>query len=209
MTGGAVGATERLPEGGKRAQNQAARRRRVIEAATELAVDGGYDAVQMRDVADRADVALGTLYRYFPSKDQLLCAALVESANDLHTRLAQKPPRGDTQADRLVDVLRRASRFLEREPKLTAAMVAALSSPDPSTVEVKQEAFDVLHKIITTAVDAGDDDQQRGIVRTVGHVWFATLIQRAAGMGSPTTMSDDLETAGRLLLRGWNGAAAG
>ena len=198
-----------LVEGGKRAQNQAARRRRVIEAATELAVDGGYDAVQMRDVADRADVALGTLYRYFPSKDQLLCAALVESANDLYDRLAQKPPRGETQADRLVDVLRRASRFLEREPKLTAAMVAALSSPDPSTVEVKHEAFDVLHKIITTAVDAGDDDQQRGIVRTVGHVWFATLIQRAAGMGSPTTMSDDLETAGRLLLKGWNGTTTG
>jgi len=194
---------------GKRAQNQAARRRRVIEAATELAVGGGYDAVQMRDVADRADVALGTLYRYFPSKDQLLCAALVESANDLHRRLAQKPPRGDTQADRLVDVLRRASRFLEREPQLTAAMVAALSSPDPSTVEVKQEAFDVLHKIITTAVDGLDEEQRSGIVRTGGHVWFATLIQRAAGMGSPTTMSDDLETAGRLLLKGWNGAAAG
>lgn len=196
-------------EGGKRAQNQAARRRRVIEAATELAVGGGYDAVQMRDVADRADVALGTLYRYFPSKDQLLCAALVESANDLHRRLAQKPPRGDTQADRLVDVLRRASRFLEREPKLTAAMVAALSSPDPSTVGVKQEAFDVLHKIVATAISGVDETARNGIVRTVGHVWFATLIQRAAGMGSPTTMSDDLETAGRLLLKGWNGAAAG
>lgn len=196
-------------EGGKRAQNQAARRRRVIEAATELAAAGGYDAVQMRDVADRASVALGTLYRYFPSKDQLLCAALVESASDLHKRLAQKPPRGDTQADRLVDVLRRASRFLEREPQLTAAMVAALSSPDPATVEVKQEAFDVLHKIITTAVDGGDDAERNGIVRTVGHVWFATLIQRAAGMGSPTTMSDDLETAGRLLLKGWNGAPTG
>jgi AcrR family transcriptional regulator len=194
---------------GKRAQNQAVRRRRVIEAATELAAGGGYDAVQMRDVADRADVALGTLYRYFPSKDQLLCAALVESASDLHARLAQKPPRGETQADRLVDVLRRASRFLEREPQLTAAMVAALSSPDPATVEVKQEAFDVLHKIVATAVDTGDEAERRGIVRTVGHVWFATLIQRAAGMGSPTTMSDDLETAGRLLLKGWNGAAPG
>ena len=36
---------------------------------------GGYDAVQMRTVAERADVALGTLYRYFPSKIHLLVRA--------------------------------------------------------------------------------------------------------------------------------------
>ena len=57
--------------------NQAARRTRVLEAAIELASEGGYDAVQMRDVATRAQVALGTIYRYFSSKDELLAAAFV------------------------------------------------------------------------------------------------------------------------------------
>ena len=66
------------PEGLTRSQK--ARRTRVIEAAMALASEGGYDAVQMRDVAERADVALGTIYRYFASKDQLLAAALVEWA---------------------------------------------------------------------------------------------------------------------------------
>src|SRR5207247_454894 len=70
----------------KRARNQAARRQRVIEAAVALASDGGYDAVQMRDVAGRADVALGTLYRYFPSKDHLLIAALAEQVTALQRR---------------------------------------------------------------------------------------------------------------------------
>jgi AcrR family transcriptional regulator len=196
-------------EGGKREQNRAVRRRRVIEAATELAIEGGYDSVQMRDVADRAGVALGTLYRYFPSKDQLLCAALVESATALHRRLLQKPPEGATAADRLVDVLRRASRFLEREPRLTAAMVSAMSAPDPTTVETKQEAFTVLNDIISTAVTEGSDAERQAIVRTVGHVWFATLIQRAGGMAPPGAMSEDLEVAGRLLLKGWNGTSSG
>src|SRR3989442_15683507 len=119
------------PVAGKRARNQAARRQRVIEAAMALATEGGYDAVQMRDVASRADVALGTLYRYFPSKDHLLIAALAEWAAALECRLTQYPPRGETPADRVSDVLRRASRALEREPRLTAALVTALSSPDP------------------------------------------------------------------------------
>ena len=58
--------------------NQAARRDRVLEAAMDLAGEGGYDAVQMRDVAARAQVALGTIYRYFSSKDHLLAACQLE-----------------------------------------------------------------------------------------------------------------------------------
>src|SRR5437763_5036112 len=119
------------PVAGKRARNQAARRQRVIEAAMALATEGGYDAVQMRDVAAQADVALGTLYRYFPSKDHLLLAALEEWAEDLRERLAQRPVAGATAAERVATVLRRASRALEREPRLSAALVTALSSPDP------------------------------------------------------------------------------
>ena len=53
---------------------QRERRRRIIDAAMELAAEGGYDAVQMREVAARAEVALGTLYRYFASKERLLVA---------------------------------------------------------------------------------------------------------------------------------------
>ena len=56
----------------------AARRERMVDAAVELAVTGGYESVQMRDVAARAEVALGTLYRHFPSKDHLLLAALTD-----------------------------------------------------------------------------------------------------------------------------------
>ncbi|WP_235736065.1 TetR family transcriptional regulator [Nocardioides alcanivorans] len=47
---------------------QRERRRRILVATTELASEGGFDAVQMRAVSERADVALGTLYRYFPPR---------------------------------------------------------------------------------------------------------------------------------------------
>jgi AcrR family transcriptional regulator len=57
---------------------QRERRRRILDATVALAAKGGYDAVQMRTVAERAEVALGTLYRYFPSKVHLLVAALTQ-----------------------------------------------------------------------------------------------------------------------------------
>src|SRR5690606_28450816 len=89
--------------------SQAARRDRVIRTALELGAKGGYDAVQMRAVAASAGVALGTIYRYFSSKDHLLAAAMVEWVHDLERRVGQKPPKGDTAADRVRDVLSRAT----------------------------------------------------------------------------------------------------
>ncbi|MEZ5165347.1 MAG: TetR family transcriptional regulator [Acidimicrobiales bacterium] len=57
---------------GARATGKAARRSRVIETAMVMANEGGYEAVQMRAVAERAGVSLGTIYRYFNGKDDLL-----------------------------------------------------------------------------------------------------------------------------------------
>jgi len=184
----------------KRARNQAARRERVIAAAVDLASDGGYEAVQMRDVAREADVALGTLYRYFPSKDHLLIAALAEQVSTLQRRLAQKPPRGTNAAGRVVDVLRRASRALEREPRLTAALVTALSSADPSVAEAKQEVNDILASVIADAVDHDALAQSEDVVRVLGHVWFAALVSWVGGMAPTGQMGDDLEITARLIL---------
>jgi AcrR family transcriptional regulator len=195
-------AAEEVVVEGKRARNAAVRRRRVIEAALALAAEGGYEAVQMRDVAEQGDVALGTLYRYFPSKDALLIAALFEMAEDLKTTLARRPAQGDTPADRVTDALRRAARALERQPKVTDALVAALSSPDPNVAEDKLEVYELLHGIVTDAMDGTAGARHDGVVRVLGNVWFGALVARAAGMADIGRMGDDLEEAARLLLEG-------
>ena len=68
----------------------------LIAAAMELGLDGGYEGVQMREVATRADVAMGTVYRYFTSKDHLLAATLVTWVEQLDIRLAEQPAIGAT-----------------------------------------------------------------------------------------------------------------
>ena len=54
-----------------------ARREVIVDAARELAAEAGMEAVQIALVAARADIAAGTVYRYFPSKNELV-ASLVE-----------------------------------------------------------------------------------------------------------------------------------
>jgi TetR/AcrR family transcriptional regulator, cholesterol catabolism regulator len=185
---------------GARAAETAARKQRLIAAATELAAEGGYDAVQMRDVAGRADVALGTLYRHYASRDQLLLAALAAQAAGLRERLDQRPPRGDVPADRVADVLRRATRALERQPRVTHAMVTAMSVSDDSAAPVKQEITQTLRAIIVDAVDGTPVPDLDDVVRVLGSVWFAELTFWSGGLTDASAMADHLARAAALVL---------
>src|SRR5262252_10844841 len=104
---------------------QRERRKRILDATLALASKGGYDAVQMREVAEHADVALGTLYRYFPSKIHLLVSGLIMEFERTKEKLDKRPVPGDTPADRIIYVLEKVTRNMQREPLLTEAITRA------------------------------------------------------------------------------------
>ena len=198
MTSVSTGLDEAAP--GSDRVDQRDRRRRVIDAAFELGAERGYDAVQMRDVSAIANVSLATIYRYFSSKDHLLAAAMTEWTAKLEGRVAQSPPRGGTAADQLVDVLGRACRAMARQPKLSAALVRALSSADPG---VQQSAGQVQRQIESMAsgilVDL-DPWVQTDIMAVLGHVWYSTLVAWANGRSDFDTVVAELERAVRVLV---------
>jgi AcrR family transcriptional regulator len=185
---------------GTRAVETEERKKRLIDAALALATEGGYDAVQMRDVAARAEVALGTLYRHYASKDQLLLAAMLQQTTTLRERSVQRPPRGTTAAERVAEVLRRASRALEREPEVTKAMLIAMSSQDVDAVPMKAEIDATLRAIIADAVHTDDVEHFDDIMRVLGSVWFAELSYWTSGLNGPSAIGDNLARAAALLL---------
>src|SRR5690606_5265240 len=111
---------------GVRGRSQNQRRKRIIQAAAALASRGGVEAMQMRTVAERAGVALGTLYRYFPSKMDLVVAVVSEEFELLEQSIERRPPSAPDAAGRAVDVLMRATRGLMREPELADALIRSL-----------------------------------------------------------------------------------
>ena len=191
---------------GTRAAETAARKERLVAAATALAAEGGYDAVQMRDVAARAEVALGTLYRHYASKDQLLLAAMAQQAATLRERLVQRPPSGrHVRPTRVSDVLRRTSRSLERSPLVTKAMLTAMSTSEEAAAPLKHEIDSTLRAIIADVVDGdGQCDTVAdldGIVRVLGSVWFAELTYWSNGLNPSSSMGDNLASAARTAAR--------
>ncbi len=130
-------------------QSQQERRDRMLEATAELAQQGGWDAVQMREVAQRSDVALGTLYRYFPSKEFLLVSVMLSDIEGLADRLAVRPPEGEDPVERVIDVLRRANRALQREPQVTIAMIRALVSGNQDIAPAVLQTRLMMRRIIS------------------------------------------------------------
>lgn len=188
-------------------QSQQERRDRMLEATAELAQQGGWDAVQMREVAQRSDVALGTLYRYFPSKEFLLVSVMLSDIEGLADRLAVRPPEGEDPVERVIDVLRRANRALQREPQVTIAMIRALVSGNQDIAPAVLQTRLMMRRIISDALgaDAGDEDVAEGdglmmSIDLLSDVWMAALVGWISGVEPPTAVVPKLETATRVLL---------
>jgi len=181
--------------------NQAARRERVLEAAMVLAADGGYDAVQMRDVATNAQVALGTIYRYFASKDHLLAACQVALWQAQADRLRDRPADGATPAARVISVIDRVMRGAAREPRRTAALITASASADPAVRDCQAEIVAIMERVLADAM-AGEVEAERRsqIATTIRQVWFAWLLGWVNGWNDAPAVTTQLDLTVRLLL---------
>jgi len=143
---------------------------------------------------------MGTVYRYFTSKDHLLAAALVHWVGLLDARLALVPAQGDTAAVRVVDVLDRALRAMGRQPRLVSAVFTALASPDPAAVECQQQVSILMEGIITRAIGEPHPANLSDRARVLGHVWYSALVGWVNGWSNIGRVHDELVVAVGLLL---------
>jgi TetR/AcrR family transcriptional regulator, cholesterol catabolism regulator len=186
-------------EEGSPAQRE--RRRRILEATLALATKGGFDAVQMRAVAERAGVALGTLYRYFPSKVHLLVAGLAHELSRVLERIERAPVPGATAAERVLLVLHRNTVALQRDPHLTEAMTRAFMFADTSVAAEVRQVGQLTERMLTYAMGVEEaSDEDKAIARVIGDVWLSNLVAWVTRRASAEDVEKQLELAVRLLL---------
>ena len=181
---------------------QRERRKRILDATLALASKGGYEAVQMRTVAEHADVALGTLYRYFPSKIHLLVGALATEMEQIQEKLDRKPIPGETPTERMLYVLSRITRSWQRDPMLTEAMTRAFMFADPSAATEVNTVASQMVRMFTRAMHDGEPSADDiAIARVIGDVWLVALVAWVTRRASADDVNSRLELAARLLLR--------
>ncbi len=165
-----------------------------------LASQGGYDAVQMRDVAAQAEVALGTLYRYFSSKDVLLISGLASWSEYSLEQLRSTPIQGDAPADRLAIALETTARWSDSEPRLMKAMMTALGSTDPATIAPKASVEAAVRALIIYAIGDAPGVDVEAVRRLIGHVWFSSTMRWVSGQAPTGSVGQELAFTARLLL---------
>jgi AcrR family transcriptional regulator len=183
-----------------RSRSQLQRRKRILQAAAALASRGGVEAMQMRTVAERAGVALGTLYRYFPSKMDLVVAVVNEEMDTLEASLERRPPSAGTPAGRAVEVLMRATRGLMREPELADALIRSLILSD-----VRTDLGDRMAAMLAQAADedAAPGEERHVLLRSLSSVWVMEMIELLRGHSGDERLQARLELAAERLLAGF------
>lgn len=113
-----------------------ARRSQIVAAAQALLKAQDYDQIQMRDVADAADVALGTLYRYFSSKEHVYAAVLMDWAQPVFA-----PAAADTRPAelRVREKVRGIIATFERRPAFFRVCMLLQNTADANAAALMEE----------------------------------------------------------------------
>ena len=194
------------------AASQLRRVRRIVDAAVALAEEGGFDGVRLRDVAEASGVALGTLYKYFRSKEDILLFAVNEEAERLETVIAARPPSGGSAQERSTEFFARATRGFTRRPNFARAVLRAIASGDHKTA-AKVAGFHLrMGRMIVAAIrderpeisravtEPEGTDQEQAMVKILEHVWFSALVGWAGGLHPARTVTDQMRTTAAYLL---------
>lgn len=180
---------------------QRERRKRILDATLAIASKGGYEAVQMRAVADRADVAVGTLYRYFPSKVHLLVSALAREFERIDAKTDRAAVTGGTPFQRLNSMVSKLNRAMQRNPLLTEAMTRAYVFADASAAGEVDQVAKIIDGMFARAMSDGEPtEDQYHIARVISDVWLSNLLAWLTRRASANDVSKRLDLTVRLLI---------
>jgi AcrR family transcriptional regulator len=149
---------------------------RLLDAASAAFLEHGADDVSLEEIARRAGVGIGTLYRHFPTRQALLEAVYLDQVELLEAR-AQELLKAEPPGDALADWLRALMKFSSTKHSLTSALLATVGKDSDllsSCGRVIRSAADAL---LARAQDAGvvrADANSGDLIRLVHAVNIAT-----------------------------------
>jgi AcrR family transcriptional regulator len=179
---------------------------RIIDVAIELAEEGGFENVRQRDVAKQAGIALGTLYKRFRSKEDILAAAVARQTKLLETFLEINPVQGATATDRASALFEVCTRGMCLKPHYARAVLRAVASGVPETAQSVTLYHGRMSRLIVTALRGTSSDEPASETESMlglllQQVWFASLVGWSAGLHDVDAVIAQTTNATGLLLR--------
>ena len=102
----------------RREREKLRQRRDILTAALDLFARNGYHNVSMNEIAERAEFAVGTLYKFFPSKQDIYENIMTESADKFHRSLTTALREGGDEIEKLRNYVRANSLIFKEDASI-------------------------------------------------------------------------------------------
>jgi AcrR family transcriptional regulator len=181
--------------------DQLARRQRIVRAALKALAGSDYEQVKISEVARDSGVALGTLYRYFASKEHLLAAVFVEWHGALKKKLEKEPLPGTAEADRLRDIFHRMIRAFQLQPQFYRVMMMLAATTDAYAADLYQSLETQARDTVRLAFDGALDPDRTAILATLNAVLDEALRSWVMNRKTIADVYADVDNAIRLIYQ--------
>lgn len=165
---------------------------KLVDAALDEIRAVGYEALTVRSVAARAEVAPATAYTYFASKNHLVAELFARKLAALPVVAATE----STTMGRLAAEFRYLAEFLGGEPELAAGTTVAMLGPEPDVARLRLSTGHLIAERIAVALGDADPD----LVEALSLVWSGSLLQAGLGHQTYPEMAAQLTRVAGLLM---------
>jgi len=150
----------------------AAARDRLYATAMQLIAGRGYEATTLRDIAKKAGVSVGLLYRYFPSKQAVVIALYDELSSEYARRAADMPP--GRWRDRFLFGLKTSLDVLQPHQVALRALTPVLVSDPEESIFSTSTAFSRLRvqQVFEQAVVGASDSPRQPLAAALGRLLY-------------------------------------
>ena len=163
----------------RRVREKEARKQQILDAARDVFFERGFENTTIEEIADRTELSKGTIYLYFPSKEEIYYTLMHLGSRILHEMLL-RAVKADLPADTLLRRLGRAYfEFYEKYPGYFRMLFLYYISPDVDQ-KISRELCDFCQgdaaeslALVSGVVEKGN---QQGLFRQCNPVDFALLL---------------------------------
>ena len=157
----------------------------IVNAAKDVFIQAGYTNAKMFDIASKADVGVGTIYNYYPSKGDLLIAVFAEELKQLSKEDTDGQSYIDNVIDAIVQFFEKAVKPLNNYPKhfmreifgVVAGNIAESETIRENFVQLVQQFMQHIGDFLETSKDNGNIRSDLDVEQAVTNIYSIFAVQ--------------------------------
>ena len=188
--------------------NQSPKRRQILDAAVKVFAQNGFYNSKVLDIAKEAGVANGTVYLYFPSKDDILISIFEEQMGELIDYMEREIQKESGSLNKLRKLVSMQMHLIETNSELTELLLVELRQSKKflrsNATDMMSKYIDMISDILKEGIAEGaiDENIDAAIVGTMLFSAVEGLATRWILEGASYSLDKAADTVIKVFLNG-------